>query len=397
MGEGRHLSPAHHLDKLLTRAQNPFDVSDGVLERLRGAVMFQVELHSWRHRNTPSPALRCSSFRHIFLLADGSSLVLWELCHDSAGAGDAGNTVLYEVYDSAEALHRSERRVHSWMGREESGAPDHPGTPGALGRTDPGGEPADGGEGAHGGPGRLAGMGGPGDAGSPSGMTGADPYGFEGEDGDGDGPPEHGLGARDLEHGWEAHAQEGFGIEDFGPADSGLAGHERHEGPDGPGDTSGGHGRTGSADPFASPDPLDPFTGIGHGPAHVSYDFLDWAGPAHERHEYTEGNSPEHARRLLRRAENSDRPGEETLRLLATALGHHILHVPKPQAPDAECHVWCSVYEHAFLLADGTKVSLYELEHNLTGSGHLVCEVYLDETVADQAAQRLARDRGIDL
>ncbi|MGX9229595.1 DUF6227 family protein [Streptomyces albus] len=59
--------------------------------------------------------------------------------------------------------------------------------------------------------------------------------------------------------------------------------------------------------------------------------------------------------------------------------------------------MWCTVYQHAFLLADGREVSLYELEHNMTGSGRLVCEVYLDESVADQAAHRLAREHGLDL
>ncbi|MGP3986128.1 DUF6227 family protein [Streptomyces sp. 3N207] len=254
MGNKGHLTPVQHLEELLTRAQNPFDVRDEVLDRLRSAVMFQVELYGWRHRNSPPPALRCSSFRHVFLLADGSSLLLWELCYDSPDS--AGE--LHEVYDDAEALRRSERRVHRRMGEE------------------------------------------------------------------------------------------------------------------------------------CEPD------GAGHGA--VSFDFLTGApGTAYPRREYPEGDSAEHARRLLRRAENPDRPGEETLRLLSSALGHHIMHVPGPRVHAGDCQVWCSVYEHAFLLADGTELSLYELEHNMTGSGRLKCEVYLDESVADQAAHRLARERGLDL
>ncbi|WP_326686635.1 DUF6227 family protein [Streptomyces sp. NBC_01795] len=330
MGEERHLTPAHHVDALLTRAQNPFDVSDRVLERLCGAVMFRVELHGWRHRNVPPPMLRCSSFRHVFLLADGSSLVLWELCYDSGGAE---GTELYEVYDSAEALRRSEHRVHSWMG----GGPEAPGAPA------PHENPADGDDG-HDAPG------------GPGGLEGVDPDGFEAEDG--------------LKgHGFEGHTLGEYGLEEhdgFGALDGCF-------------------------------DSADPLGERGHGPTRISFDFLAATGAAYGRREYTETDSPEHARRLLRRAENRDRPGEETLTLLATALGHHILHVPKPLVPATDGQVWCSVYEHAFLLADGSKVSLYELEHNLTGSGRLVCEVYLDETVADQAAQRLARDRGIDL
>ncbi|NSC24825.1 hypothetical protein FM076_28185 [Streptomyces albus subsp. chlorinus] len=255
MGDKAHLTPAHHLEELLARAQNPFDVPDETLERLRSAVMFQVELYGWRHRNTPAPALRCSSFRHVFLLADGSSLLLWELCYDTPdGTGE-----LHEVYDNAEALRRSERRVHRRMG-----------------------------------------------------------------------------GTQEPE-------------------------------------------------------------GTVRGPV-ASFDFLaGTGGTAYARREYPESDSPEHARRLLRRAENPDRPGQETLRLLSSALGHHITHVPKPRVHPEDWQVWCAVYEHAFLLADGSEVSLYELEHNMTGSGRLVCEVYLTESVADQAAHRLARERGLDL
>ncbi len=111
---------------------------------------------------------------------------------------------------------------------------------------------------------------------------------------------------------------------------------------------------------------------------------------------YTGRDSPDHARRLLRRAENADRPGEKVLRLLSTARGHEIVPVPRPHGTPA-CHVWCSVYEHAFLLADGREISLYELEHNLSRTGRLVCEVYLEAADADRAAHRRARDRGIDL
>ncbi|MFF8281543.1 DUF6227 family protein [Streptomyces albus] len=256
MGDEAHLTPAHHVQELLARAQNPFDVRDEVLERLRSAVMCHVELHGWRHRNTPQPTLRCSSFRHVFLLADGSSLPLWELRYDAPDATGE----LHEVYDDAEALRRSERRVHRRMGGSRE--PD---------RAD----------------------------------------------------------ARSLT-------------------------------------------------PFDRPP--------GAAASRTTY-----------TQEYADSDSAEHARRLLRRAENPDRPGEETLRLLSSALGHHIMHVPKPRAHPGDCQVWCTVYQHAFLLADGREVSLYELEHNMTGSGRLVCEVYLDESVADQAAHRLAREHGLDL
>ncbi|EST36906.1 hypothetical protein N566_15755 [Streptomycetaceae bacterium MP113-05] len=112
---------------------------------------------------------------------------------------------------------------------------------------------------------------------------------------------------------------------------------------------------------------------------------------------WTREDSPGHARRLIGRAENRDRPGEETLRLLAGARGHDIVHVPKPRVCPPGRRLWCSLYEHVFLLPDGTEVSLYELEHNLTGGEGLVCEVYPDAAVADRVALRYARERGIDL
>ncbi|NLU70628.1 hypothetical protein HCC30_25715 [Streptomyces sp. HNM0574] len=154
--------------------------------------------------------------------------------------------------------------------------------------------------------------------------------------------------------------------------------------------------RSGGTGPY---DPFDPHTALDRlehpldgPPGGAGHRFVG-ARPGGRR--YGEGNSPEHARRLLRRAENADRPGDETLRLLATARGHEIVHVPKPHALARQWHVWCSVYEHAFLLEDGREISLYELEHDLTGTGRLVCEVYLEEDVADRAAHRHARNHGI--
>jgi uncharacterized protein DUF6227 len=126
----------------------------------------------------------------------------------------------------------------------------------------------------------------------------------------------------------------------------------------------------------------------------VPFELLLTADHPFGRRTYSEKDSPDHARRLLRRAENSDRPGEEIARLLETARGHEILPVPKPQVLAHEWQVWCTVYEHAFLLADGAELSLYEVEHDLSGTGALVCEVYLEEVFADRAVNRLVRDRG---
>ncbi|MCH6163625.1 DUF6227 family protein [Streptomyces marispadix] len=132
-----------------------------------------------------------------------------------------------------------------------------------------------------------------------------------------------------------------------------------------------------------------------HGQREVPVELLLTADHPFGRRTYSESGSPDHARRLLRRAENSDRPGEDVARLLENARGHEILPVPKPQVLAHEWQVWCTVYEHAFLLADGSEISLYEVEHDLSGTGGLVCEVYLEEGFADRAVNRLVRERGI--
>ncbi|UGY94561.1 DUF6227 family protein [Streptomyces gobiensis] len=108
---------------------------------------------------------------------------------------------------------------------------------------------------------------------------------------------------------------------------------------------------------------------------------------------FSEQDSPDHARRLLRRARNPDRPGDEMLRLLSTARRHHITRVARPLS-NSEHRSFCSVYEHAFLLDDGREVSLFELEHDFTPDGQLVCEVYPYEAAADRAAERHALAHG---
>jgi hypothetical protein len=105
---------------------------------------------------------------------------------------------------------------------------------------------------------------------------------------------------------------------------------------------------------------------------------------------YPGRDTSEHARRLLRRAVNPDRPGEETLRLLAAARAYDIERLPEPRDRVTAPARWCSLYQHAFLLADDREVCLYELEHDATPDRRLVCEVYPDATAADRAARRLA-------
>lgn len=321
-------TPAEHLQELFARVQNPFDVSDTVLAALERALMHQVELLGRRHRNTPLPALRCSSHRHVFLLADGRSVDLWELRYD----GPDGP--LSEIYDDERPLRVSEERIHQPSGGGPLNGAGHSGTPDGF--SDLADLPDVRERDRTGGPGAFHDFGDFVECGEP-GDSGFGEPGFFGESG----------GSADFP-GFVEHADAG------------------ECGADGP-----------SAGP-GSPDGGIP--------------------GAHRRlrghREYTEDNSPEHARRLLRRAENADRPADDTLRLLATAQGHEIAQAPRPPSPAREWHVWCSLYEHAFLLADGREFSLYELEHNLSATGHLVCEVYPDEEAAAMAVQRLVREQG---
>jgi Family of unknown function (DUF6227) len=108
---------------------------------------------------------------------------------------------------------------------------------------------------------------------------------------------------------------------------------------------------------------------------------------------YLSDNSPDHARRVLRRAENADRPGEETARLLRTAFAHHIAQVFGHWNHLEEGHAGFMLYEHAFLLIDGNETSLWEIEHTATPDGRHMCEVYADEATARTALELRARVR----
>lgn len=255
--EAGERTPAQQVAELLRRAQNGFEIGEPVLERLRTALMHQAELRSYRQRNGERRPLRCNTYRHIFLLADGSSLLLYELEHDTGPQ----ERFLYELYAREDALDRAECRVHERIG-------------GGIG-----------------------------------------------------------PGSEDEEL-----------------------------------------------------------------PAWLAEELLMAMGPTRPRKEYVSEASPDHARRLLRRAENADGPGEVVRELLQGALGHHIALITKPRRRGAGRDApWCRFYEHAFLLEGGGEVSLWELEHNMTADGRLVCEVYLDEAEAELAADRHARAQGVEL
>ncbi|GGZ49737.1 DUF6227 family protein [Streptomyces subrutilus] len=112
------------------------------------------------------------------------------------------------------------------------------------------------------------------------------------------------------------------------------------------------------------------------------------------RREYTVEESADHARRVLRRAENADRPGAQVAARLRSAYGHRITQAfgtraSLPGGRDAGF----SLYEHAFVLLDGAEVSLWEVEHTATPDGRHMCEVYESEEAARGAMRLRARVR----
>jgi hypothetical protein len=108
---------------------------------------------------------------------------------------------------------------------------------------------------------------------------------------------------------------------------------------------------------------------------------------------YVNDDSPDHARRVLRRAENADRPGEEIARLLHTAFAHHITQVFGDWNHLEDGNAGFVLYEHAFLLINGAETSLWEIEHTATPDGRHMCEVYSDEAAARAALELRARVR----
>ncbi|MFD9488142.1 DUF6227 family protein [Streptomyces sp. NPDC059991] len=105
---------------------------------------------------------------------------------------------------------------------------------------------------------------------------------------------------------------------------------------------------------------------------------------------YEADGSADHARRLLRRAENPDRPGESVARALRGALAHRITRALGGPG-GAGGRGGAILYEHAFLLLDGVELSLWEVEHTATPDGSHMCEVYAAEESARAAMQRRTR------
>jgi hypothetical protein len=231
-------SPEEHLERLLGRALNSFELPDEVIWQLDYALAHDTSLHSAYH----SAGLHRETYRHTWLLADGSAVTLWELVHNSTPGGDPES----EVYVDQEELQTATARL---------GMPPQ--------------------------------------------------------------TPEFELPA--LMRLW------------------------------------------------AIPEP---------------------------RHVFAAGDSADHARRLLRRAENPDRPGPETAALLATSTAHQITQAFGRPGRAGRARLSYALYEHAFLLPDGSELSLWEVEHTATPDGRHMCEVYMSEDAARDAMERRAARQG---
>jgi hypothetical protein len=113
------------------------------------------------------------------------------------------------------------------------------------------------------------------------------------------------------------------------------------------------------------------------------------------RHAYEPDASADHARRLLRRAENPDRPGSDLATLLLrSAFAHDITQAFGRPCRAGQMGLCFSLYEHAFLLRDGRELSLWEVEHTATPDGRHMCEVYATEEAAREAMERRAATLG---
>jgi hypothetical protein len=249
-----------HLERLLGRALNSFDLPDATVERLESALAHSTSLHSSHH----SAGLHRETFKHAFLLADGSSLVLWELAHN---AGRDGSTQ-HELYTEAAEVRLAASRLPRPGGTDAFGVPG--------GDTD-----------------------------------GRDPDGAD----------------ADLDADLEILAT------------------------------------------------------------------LMATRPAAARRIFIPDESADHARRVLRRAENAGRPGQDIALRLSGAVAHQIT-----QAFGRQCSVegrdaGFTLYEHAFLLCDNSEVSLWEVEHTATPDGRHMCEVYETERAAREAMELRARVR----
>ncbi|MGP2441410.1 DUF6227 family protein [Streptomyces sp. JW3] len=280
-------SPQEHLARLLGRALNSFELPDDTLGALDCALAHDASLHSAHH----SAGLHRETYRHTWLLVDGSALTLWELVYNTTPGGAAE----HEVYVDDEELRAATARLPL--------PPDAPGP--------------------------------------------QDPWG-----------PLNGLDPLDP-------------LNELDPLDP-------LDGPD-------------LLDPLSAPGLLDPLDGPDFElPVTVRMELAELFSVPVPQLGYLPDGSADHARRLLRRAENADRPGADTAERLTTAFAHQITQAFGRPGRAGRAGLPFSLYEHAFLLRGGEEVSLWEVEHTATPDGRHMCEVYVSEDAARRAMERRA-------
>ena len=99
-----HESPEEHLARLLGRALNSFELPDETIRQvLDCALAYDSSLHSAHH----SAGLHRETYRHTWLLTDGSALTLWELVHNTV----LGRETQHEVYVDEEELRTATARL----------------------------------------------------------------------------------------------------------------------------------------------------------------------------------------------------------------------------------------------------------------------------------------------
>ncbi|MFY1677294.1 MULTISPECIES: DUF6227 family protein [unclassified Streptomyces] len=97
------LAPAEHLRALLRRALNSFEAPAGLSSRLDRAPAYDRSLRSAHH----SAGQHRETYRHTWLLADCSTVTLWELVHTEAGTDRRH----HEVYADEEELRAATIRL----------------------------------------------------------------------------------------------------------------------------------------------------------------------------------------------------------------------------------------------------------------------------------------------
>ncbi|MDF9816880.1 DUF6227 family protein [Streptomyces sp. SPB162] len=96
-----------HLNGLLARAGRPAPIAATLLARLRTAIVHRTELVSNRYGREPGRVLGRRTLRHVFLLPDGTTPVLWELEHDTGPRAH----LVHEIYADEPALLAAELEV----------------------------------------------------------------------------------------------------------------------------------------------------------------------------------------------------------------------------------------------------------------------------------------------